>query len=419
MLSPAAKVEAQTRGEGGGEGGVGNRQDGVAESKGGSAVRQAHVPVEAGRVQPAASSRASTEEYLAQLYDGLHDFGGAARGEAAEEGGLAADKEVEERSETCTRAASPTAEASPTATVTAIATAATTAVLLADAAIRSVSADPDVSRSSESKEDLEGIVAGENKDVQQQREQEGDTEGEGERGREQNTESLVLEVSALSAEVTIVTVETGQAPLGEGKTAIPVVSAVDSTNTPMPALAGSARVCSSSDTNEVHSTDVDHTAADVSGVTSPAPHTTTEREPLDRGLKETTETKIGAYGSDHHHPPARQRAISASSADITPGGGNSVLSRIDTFFDDGLGGDAAGHPGSPPPLPRRDIRKDYLTNLGMKRAVVAGPGGTRTTPHIVRRSSFHHDVRIWYHVVSHTGIQGVRYMHWVVPLLLN
>ncbi|CAM9249036.1 unnamed protein product, partial [Sphacelaria rigidula] len=42
--------------------------------------------------------------------------------------------------------------------------------------------------------------------------------------------------------------------------------------------------------------------------------------------------------------------------------------------------------------PRRDIRKDYLTNLGMKRAVVAGPGGTRTTPRIVRRSSFHHDV---------------------------
>lgn len=40
---------------------------------------------------------------------------------------------------------------------------------------------------------------------------------------------------------------------------------------------------------------------------------------------------------------------------------------------------------------RRDIRRDYLTNLGMKRAVVAGPGGTRRPP-MHRRSSFHDGV---------------------------
>eukprot|EP00903_Cladosiphon_okamuranus_P005503 g5484.t1 len=48
--------------------------------------------------------------------------------------------------------------------------------------------------------------------------------------------------------------------------------------------------------------------------------------------------------------------------------------------------------GSPPlravKPPRRDIRRAYLTNLGMKSAVVAGPGGTRTPPPILRRSSF-------------------------------
>lgn len=49
-------------------------------------------------------------------------------------------------------------------------------------------------------------------------------------------------------------------------------------------------------------------------------------------------------------------------------------------------------PGSPPLRavrpPRRDIRKDYLTNLGMKGAVMAGPGGTRIPPPMFRRSSF-------------------------------
>ncbi|CAM9260983.1 unnamed protein product, partial [Ectocarpus sp. 13 AM-2016] len=48
--------------------------------------------------------------------------------------------------------------------------------------------------------------------------------------------------------------------------------------------------------------------------------------------------------------------------------------------------------GSPPLRavrpPRRDIRRDYLTNLGMKRAVVAGPGDARTPPPMIRRSSF-------------------------------
>ena len=44
--------------------------------------------------------------------------------------------------------------------------------------------------------------------------------------------------------------------------------------------------------------------------------------------------------------------------------------------------------------PRRDIRKDYLTNLGLKRAVVAGPGGTRSLPPpMLKRSSLHGGVR--------------------------
>lgn len=398
VLAPTAKLEAQTRGEGG----VGNRQDGVAESKGVGVVRQAQAPIEAERVQPAARNTASTEEYLAQLYDGLHDFCGAARAEAAEKGRMAADN-VDQGLEICSRTASPTADASPTATVTAIATATTTAVLLADAAIRSVSAGPDILRSNEAKEDIDGIVQVEDKDVQEQREQGKNSEGEG--SRERNTESLVLEVSALSAEVTIVGVEAGQPPLAEDKTVIPVVAAVDSTNPPICAVAGSARVCSSSG---------ESTAADASSVTSPAPHTTAERELPNRDSEETTETKLGAYGRDHHRPPARRRSISMSSADVTAAAGDSVLSRIDAFLVDGLSSGAAGHPGSPPPLPRRDIRKDYLTNLGMKRAVVAGPGGTRTTPRIVRRSSFHHDVRTWYHVVFFSGFQGVWYM--VVPL---
>lgn len=69
-------------------------------------------------------------------------------------------------------------------------------------------------------------------------------------------------------------------------------------------------------------------------------------------------------------------------------------------------------PGSPPlravQPPRRDIRKSYLTNLGMKRAVVAGPGGTRTPPPMVRRSSFHHGVR--------KGERERGYNAWVVGL---
>lgn len=55
-------------------------------------------------------------------------------------------------------------------------------------------------------------------------------------------------------------------------------------------------------------------------------------------------------------------------------------------------------PGLGPPLraempPRRDIRRRYLTNLGMKRAVAAGPGGTRKAPPMPRRSSFQDGVR--------------------------
>lgn len=61
------------------------------------------------------------------------------------------------------------------------------------------------------------------------------------------------------------------------------------------------------------------------------------------------------------------------------------------------------NPGSPPlpaeQPPRRDIRRDYLTNLGMGRAVVEGPGGTRTAPPMVRRSSFHLDVSVAYFFV--------------------
>lgn len=37
---------------------------------------------------------------------------------------------------------------------------------------------------------------------------------------------------------------------------------------------------------------------------------------------------------------------------------------------------------------RRDIRRSYLSNLGMKRALVAGPGGTGRPPPMYRRSSF-------------------------------
>ncbi|CAN0060448.1 unnamed protein product, partial [Discosporangium mesarthrocarpum] len=36
--------------------------------------------------------------------------------------------------------------------------------------------------------------------------------------------------------------------------------------------------------------------------------------------------------------------------------------------------------------PRRDVRRAYLSNLGMKGAVVAGPGGTRTPPPLLRRT---------------------------------
>lgn len=37
---------------------------------------------------------------------------------------------------------------------------------------------------------------------------------------------------------------------------------------------------------------------------------------------------------------------------------------------------------------RRDIRRDYMINLGMKRAVAAGPGGTSRPPPMYRRTSF-------------------------------
>lgn len=95
---------------------------------------------------------------------------------------------------------------------------------------------------------------------------------------------------------------------------------------------------------------------------------------LSAGPRERRRPSISSDG----RPPTAEAAASPSSArssgNVTPTIANPVV------------------PGSPRLRavrpPRRDIRKAYLTNLGMKGAVVAGPGGTRTPPPMVRRSSF-------------------------------
>ena len=89
------------------------------------------------------------------------------------------------------------------------------------------------------------------------------------------------------------------------------------------------------------------------------------------------ETRRHSISSDGR-PPASETAAPPSSARSSDIGTRTMANPV--------------IPGSPPlravKPPRRDIRKDYLTNLGMKQAVVAGPGGTRTPPPMIRRSSF-------------------------------
>ncbi|CAM9160175.1 unnamed protein product [Scytosiphon promiscuus] len=94
-----------------------------------------------------------------------------------------------------------------------------------------------------------------------------------------------------------------------------------------------------------------------------------------------------AFPSSAASSSIRSTTSSSSSSSFS-----SSSSSISSRAADRAGSSTSSKAWSPPlravKPPRRDIRRDYLTNLGMKKAVVAGPGGTRTPPPMIRRSSF-------------------------------
>lgn len=374
----AVVAEAGTREVGGG--------DGVRESKG---MEPSQGQIEDGELSVA--SVGSTEGYLDQLYDGLNSNDGATEGAGggSEPGVRKATVAVAEEAckqdfESSSRTVTAATVTPPTATATAIATATTTAALLADAAVAGGGIGAGTASKSSEDEQTKKAAAtltensdmGERDDVQEHKRQ---VQMDGAR----NTGALVVATPALSAGVTIIAVDSGR-PL-ENTPGIPVIAAVSTADTSITVSTDGSQVCSGSSNNgkEDLNPTGGKTAAAAAAV-SRAPNTTLRPPPQPAEREET-----GA-------PRQRPRAASVSSVDTASvnaagGGTGSRFSRIDTFVMEAVNADAAAHLGAPP-LPRRDIRRDYLTNLGMKRAVVAGPGGTRTTPPIVRRSSFHHDV---------------------------